>query len=83
MSNEAWCNRCRSSQSVDELGCVVCAAFREKHRPIRARYMTKRRARLKGANTCINGICHGPPEPGKTKCTRCLEVHRRSNRRAA
>lgn len=40
----------------------------------------KRRARLIRMGVCINAISHGPPVPGKTKCQRCIEVHRASNR---
>jgi hypothetical protein len=42
-----------------------------------------RRFRLANAGFCINGKTHGAPEPGKTKCTACLEQHRKSNRRRA
>lgn len=48
-----------------------------------AECMRARRFRLASAGFCINSKAHGAPEPGKTKCTACLERHRKSNRRKA
>ncbi len=79
----AWCSVCNDAQQSDDIGCLVCEALREKSRPTRAVFMRKRRARLNRSGVCINAISHGSPEPGKTKCTACLVVHRRSNRRAS
>ena len=82
-----WCPKCEDYSERNERGCVSCATLREKHAHIQERYGSyhaaaamDRRTRLLAANVCINAISHGPPEPGKTKCTRCLEQHRRSNR---
>lgn len=77
----AWCARCDGPQECDERGCTVCAVLREKRVALRALSAARRRARLRADGTCINAISHGPPEEGKTKCMRCLEVHRKSNKR--
>lgn len=76
----AWCICCAGPQTVDDEGCTVCRALRQKHAAVTARRMVRRRARLKAKGVCINAACHGAPEPGKTKCTRCIEVHRKSNK---
>lgn len=89
----AWCARCQSPQECDERGCIACATLREKYgRPSRrkpstkplavrrmfAEYARERRARLAAAGLCINSPLHGSPVPGRTKCARCIEVHRRT-----
>lgn len=77
----AWCARCCDAQEVDDRGCTVCAELNAKYREAHAAYTRKHRARLRTRGVCINGANHGPPEPGKTKCTACLVVHRKSNKR--
>lgn len=80
---EAWCARCDGPSQVDDRGCVTCAGFRVKHRntAYQADWMRYRRIELISKGKCINGAKHPAPEPGKRKCTRCLEQHRRSNKR--
>ena len=77
------CAKCGPSE-FDVRGCVTCAVLAEKYvgryDALRRLHAAARRSRLIAANVCINAISHGPPEAGKTKCTRCLEQHRRSNR---
>jgi hypothetical protein len=77
----AWCAKCDGPQDCDERGCIVCAVLREKIAPVRSALAKRRRNRLAANDVCINATAHGSPEPGKRKCTRCLEQHRRSNKR--
>lgn len=79
----AWCALCGDAQEYNESGCLVCSAIAEKQRRIHADSAKSTRLRLRNSGICINGSWHGPPEAGKTKCTRCLETHRRSNKRRA
>lgn len=72
----AWCPKCDGPSECDERGCIACAILRQKYAPKRAGMAAERRERLKRANVCVNAISHGAPEAGKTKCSRCLEVHR-------
>jgi hypothetical protein len=79
----AWCAACDGPQEVDGRGCIACWSLAVKKSAYQAQFMAARRRRLAASGVCINAISHGAPEPGKTKCTRCLEVHRASNRRTA
>ncbi len=46
--------------------------------PRKAKHAATQRARLKAANLCITAASHGAPIPGRVRCERCIEVHRRS-----
>jgi hypothetical protein len=70
----AWCARCDGPQDCDERGCIVCAVIHEKA----AASSKRRRDRLRASARCINGPSHGALAPGRDKCERCVEVHRRT-----
>lgn len=82
----AWCARCSDATECDERGCITCAVLREKYQheisrnsAVHAERMRRRRSDLAAAGKCINGAKHPAPEPGKHKCARCIEVHRKSS----
>jgi hypothetical protein len=74
----AWCAKCDGPQECDDRGCITCRILNTKWGRNRAASARLRRAGLLRDGLCINGAIHGAPMPGRTKCARCIETHRRS-----
>jgi hypothetical protein len=74
----AWCAVCNDAQECDEHGCTVCSVLAEKARVPRRAIAKRYRAQMKSEGACITARSHGAPMPGRVRCERCIEVHRRS-----
>jgi hypothetical protein len=69
---------CTEAEQAHHEGVAVTVEEKAEDRRIRAINSHDRRDALRAAKLCINGPSHGPLAPGKTKCQRCIDVHRAS-----